>query len=97
MPNRKDSSDEISIPDINVFNELLKGSDGREISTTMAFVRFLRLICKDNNIGDRIVPIIPDEARTFGIDPLFREIGIYSSKGQVYEPCLLYTSPSPRD
>ena len=86
MPNRKDSSSEITIPDLSIFNELLKGSDGRDISTTMAFVRLLRLICKDNNIGDRIVPIIPDEARTFGIDPLFREIGIYSSKGQRYEP-----------
>jgi len=86
MPHRKDSSKEITIPDLSIFNELLKGSDGREISTTMAFVRLLRLICKDNNIGDKIVPIIPDEARTFGIDPLFREIGIYSSKGQRYEP-----------
>jgi len=86
MPNRKDSSKDITIPDISIFNELLKGSDGREISTTMAFVRLLRTICKDNNIGKRIVPIIPDEARTFGIDPLFREIGIYASKGQKYEP-----------
>ena len=86
MPHRKDSSKDITIPDLSIFNELLKGSDNREISTTMAFVRLLRLICKDNNIGERIVPIIPDEARTFGIDPLFREIGIYSSKGQRYEP-----------
>ena len=86
MPHRKDSSEDIMIPDLSIFKELLKGSDNREISTTMAFVRLLRLICKDNNIGERIVPIIPDEARTFGIDPLFREIGIYSSKGQRYEP-----------
>ncbi len=86
MPNRKDSSEDIKIPDLSIFNELLNGSDGRDISTTMAFVRLLRLICKDKNIGKRIVPIIPDEARTFGIDPLFREIGIYSSKGQKYEP-----------
>ena len=86
MPHRKDTSKDITIPDLSIFNELLKGSDNREISTTMAFVRLLRLICKDNNIGERIVPIIPDEARTFGIDPLFREIGIYSSKGQRYEP-----------
>ena len=86
MPHRKDSSQNITIPDLSIFKELLKGSDGREISTTMAFVRLLRLICKDSNIGERIVPIIPDEARTFGIDPLFREIGIYSSKGQKYEP-----------
>ena len=86
MPHRKDASKDISIPDLSIFDELLKGSDGRDISTTMAFVRLLRLICKDDNIGERIVPIIPDEARTFGIDPLFRELGIYSSKGQKYEP-----------
>ena len=86
MPSRKDSSEDVKIPELSIFKELLKGSDGRDISTTMAFVRLLRLICKDKSIGKRIVPIIPDEARTFGIDPLFREIGIYSSKGQKYDP-----------
>ena len=86
IPNRKDNSDKIMIPELSLFQDLLNGSDGRDISTTMAFVRLLRLLCKDKNIGKRIVPIIPDEARTFGIDPLFREIGIYSSKGQKYDP-----------
>ena len=85
-PHRIDKSDSIKIPDLLIFEELLKGSDNRKISTTMAFVRLLRLICKNKDIGHKVVPIIPDEARTFGIDPLFREIGIYSSKGQLYEP-----------
>ena len=85
-PHRIDKSDSIKIPDLLIFEELLKGSDNRKISTTMAFVRLLRLICKNKDIGHKVVPIIPDEARTFGIDPLFREIGIYSSRGQLYEP-----------
>ena len=85
-PHRQDNSESIMIPDLSIFDELLKGSDKRKISTTMAFVRLLRLVCKDKQIGKKVVPIIPDEARTFGIDPLFREIGIYSSKGQLYEP-----------
>ena len=62
------------------------GSDDREISTTMAFVRLLTILSKDKSIGEHIVPIIPDEARTFGIDPLFRQLGIYSHVGQVYDP-----------
>ena len=86
MPNRKDASKNLTIPELTIFKELLEGSDKRKISTTMAFVRLLRLVCKDAEIGEKIVPIIPDEARTFGIDPLFREIGIYSSEGQKYEP-----------
>ena len=64
----------------------MKGSDNREVSTTMVFVRLITLLSKNNDLGKNIVPIIPDEARTFGIDPLFRELGIYSHVGQKYDP-----------
>ena len=57
-----------------------------EISTTMAFVRLFSSLCKDEDIGQRIVPIVPDEARTFGMEGMFRQLGIYSSEGQLYEP-----------
>ena len=66
-------------PKIDIFQELLDGTGEREISTTMAFVRLLTILCRDKNIGKNIVPIIPDEARTFGMDPLFRQLGIYLS------------------
>jgi len=69
-----------------VFDEFREGSDGREISTTMAFVRMLTKLLKDRQIGKLIVPIIPDEGRTFGMESLFRQIGIYSPTGQLYEP-----------
>ena len=86
VPFRSDSSNELSAPDINIFDELLKGTGEREISTTMAYVRLLTLLTKDKTIGKHIVPIVPDEARTFGMDPLFRQLGIYAHKGQLYEP-----------
>ena len=86
LPQRLDNAPALNIPDITIMSEFLKGSDNREISTTMAFVRLLTIICKDKSIGKHIVPIIPDEARTFGIDPLFRQLGIYSHVGQVYDP-----------
>ncbi len=69
-----------------VFDELLAGSNGQPASTTTAFVRLLRNLCRDGTVGERIVPIIPDEARTFGMDSLFRELAIYASGGQRYEP-----------
>ena len=65
---------------------MLEGTGEREISTTMAFVRILTVLLKDKNIGKNIVPIVPDEARTFGMEGLFRQIGIYSSVGQLYTP-----------
>ena len=74
------------MPKLEAFAELLKGSGRLEMSTTMGFVRLLSLLLRDKAIGRQIVPIIPDEARTFGMDALFREIGIYSPKGQLYEP-----------
>jgi pyruvate dehydrogenase E1 component len=74
------------IPDISIHDKLLAGSEGREISTTMVFVRILNTLVKDKEVGKYIVPIIPDEARTFGMEGMFRQLGIYSSVGQLYEP-----------
>ncbi|HUI10382.1 MAG TPA: pyruvate dehydrogenase (acetyl-transferring), homodimeric type [Bacteroidota bacterium] len=86
LPARTVKAHPLEIPPIEQFGEFLKGSERFEVSTTMAFVRLLSMLLRNRGIGKRIVPIIPDEARTFGMDPLFREIGIYSSKGQLYEP-----------
>jgi pyruvate dehydrogenase E1 component len=76
----------MSLPDDATFTELLGGSGDQAASTTTAFTRLLRNLCRDEHIGPRIVPIIPDEARTFGMDALFKEFGIYASQGQRYEP-----------
>lgn len=87
LPQRRTQADEsLTIPPLSAFDGLLKGSGEREISTTMAFVRLITTLCKDKSIGKRIVPIVPDEARTFGMEGLFRQLGIYSSKGQLYTP-----------
>ena len=86
LPHRSKQGPAIKTPDISLFQELLDGSGGREISTTMACVRMLTILTKDKTIGKNIVPIIPDEARTFGMDPLFRQLGIYAHGGQVYDP-----------
>jgi pyruvate dehydrogenase E1 component len=86
MPIRTNRSTTLDIPGISIFQELLDGTGEREISTTMAYVRLLTLLTKDKSIGKHVVPIIPDEARTFGMDPLFRQLGIYSHKGQLYDP-----------
>ena len=85
-PVRHKVESNLIIPKLDVFAPMLSGSDGREISTTMAFVRILSLLLRDNSIKDRIVPIVPDESRTFGMEGLFRQIGIYSAVGQNYEP-----------
>jgi pyruvate dehydrogenase E1 component len=77
---------ELSLPEPKSYAEMWGGSGGQEVSTTMAFTRLLRSLTRDPQVGSRIVPIIPDEARTFGMDSLFREIGIYASQGQKYEP-----------
>ena len=74
-----------------MFREFLTGSDGREVSTTMAFVGMLRQMLRDPEIGKLVVPVVPDEARTFGMESLFRQVGIYSSRGQLYEPVDLHT------
>ena len=86
IPSRSDNSKALIIPKVSIFKELLDGTGDREISTTMAYVRLLTILTKDKKIGKYIVPIIPDEARTFGMDPLFRQLGIYASKGQLYDP-----------
>ena len=86
LPFRSNGCKSLTIPKLDVLQEILDGSNNREMSTTMAFVRLLTILCDDSQIGNNIVPIIPDEARTFGIDPLFRKIGIYSHQGQLYEP-----------
>jgi pyruvate dehydrogenase E1 component len=86
LPKREVKSEPLKAPPLSSFAEFVKGSGRTEASTTMAFVRLLSHLLRDKHIGKRIVPIIPDEARTFGLDALFREIGIYSHKGQLYEP-----------
>ncbi|MFT4940087.1 MAG: pyruvate dehydrogenase E1 component [Paraglaciecola sp.] len=80
------SSEELPAPPLKAFEAITKGSGDREISTTMAFVRVLTVMLKDKKIGSRVVPIIPDEARTFGMEGLFRQVGIYSNTGQKYVP-----------
>jgi pyruvate dehydrogenase E1 component len=85
LPERKVRAAPLTTPKLSEFNEFLKGSS-TPASTTMAFVRLLVGLLRNKTLGKHIVPIIPDEARTFGMDPLFREFGIYSSKGQLYEP-----------
>ena len=87
MPVRRaKATEDLPAPALKAFDAITKGSGDREISTTMAFVRVLTALLKDKQIGKRIVPIIPDEARTFGMEGLFRQVGIYSSQGQKYEP-----------
>ena len=75
-----------AVPPVGIHEKLLAGTGEREISTTMAFVRLLSTLVKDESIGKHIVPIVPDEARTFGMEGMFRQLGIYSSAGQLYEP-----------
>ena len=86
VPERKVNVKPLVVPTRGDFAELFKGSGQMSVSTTMAFVRLLSVLLRHKGIGRNIVPIIPDEARTFGLDALFREIGIYAHKGQLYEP-----------
>ncbi|NVK21031.1 MAG: pyruvate dehydrogenase (acetyl-transferring), homodimeric type [Kangiellaceae bacterium] len=86
LPARRQESESLDIPPLSAFDALLKSTGEREISTTMAFVRALNVLIKDKGLKERIVPIVPDEARTFGMEGMFRQIGIYSSVGQLYEP-----------
>ncbi|MGC1854517.1 MAG: pyruvate dehydrogenase (acetyl-transferring), homodimeric type [Candidatus Aquirickettsiella sp.] len=87
LPARRTRSDEsLTAPLLSDFDNILQGSKGREISTTMIFVEMLRHLLKDKTLGPRIVPIVPDESRTFGMEGLFRQIGIYSPVGQLYDP-----------
>src|SRR5438270_199232 len=86
VPRRVVRAKPLALPEDSAFAEFAKGSGSAAASTTMAFTRLLRNLLRDKNIGKRVVPIIPDEARTFGMDPLFKEVGIYSPLGQRYEP-----------
>ncbi len=87
LPARRAKSYALDVPVLSDFKALLEASgEGREISTTMAFVRLLNILAKDKNIGKRIVPIVPDESRTFGMEGMFRQLGIWSQVGQLYTP-----------
>ena len=84
---RRQAASTPTVPPLSAFDQVLKGSGaGREISTTMAFVRILTALVRDKSLGKHVVPIVPDEARTFGMEGMFRQLGIYSSEGQKYEP-----------
>jgi pyruvate dehydrogenase E1 component len=86
IPARRSESQSLPVPGLDAFSAQTKGSGKRSISTTMAFVRILSTLAKDKAIGHRVVPIVPDEARTFGMEGMFRQLGIYSSVGQRYTP-----------
>ncbi len=86
LPSRRRNGDALETPPLSAFDNLLKESGEREFSTTMAFVRILGTLVRDKNIGKRIVPIVPDESRTFGMEGMFRQLGIWSSVGQLYTP-----------
>jgi pyruvate dehydrogenase E1 component len=86
MPVRRNTAEPLVIPGLDTFDALLRDSGEREFSTTMAFVRILSTLSRSKLIGKNIVPIVPDEARTFGMEGMFRQLGIYSFKGQLYEP-----------
>ncbi len=86
VPERKPVNEPLQIPDLSAFDVLLKSTGDREISTTMAFVRLLGILAKDKNIGKQVVPIVPDESRTFGMEGMFRQLGIFSQVGQLYTP-----------
>ncbi|MBK8337115.1 MAG: pyruvate dehydrogenase (acetyl-transferring), homodimeric type [Sterolibacteriaceae bacterium] len=87
LPTRRRTAEALPVPALSAFEPLLKASgEGREVSTTMAFVRILNILLKDKQIGKRVVPIVPDESRTFGMEGLFRQIGIWNQQGQKYVP-----------
>ncbi len=86
LPSRRDHAAALTIPPLSAFETLLQSTGDREMSTTMVFGRLLALLLRDKTFGKRVVPIIPDEARTFGLEGLFRQVGIYDPAGQLYEP-----------
>jgi len=87
LPSRRRKSEPLLVPPLATFDALLKATvEGREISTTMAFVRVLTALLRDKNLGPHVVPIVPDESRTFGMEGLFRQVGIFSQVGQLYRP-----------
>ena len=86
VPFRRQESESLPVPSLEVFSSMLESTQDREISSTMVFVRILNTIMKDKALGKRVVPIVPDESRTFGMEGMFRQYGIYSPVGQLYEP-----------
>jgi pyruvate dehydrogenase E1 component len=86
LPSRRRQADPLIIPPLSTFDAQMKSTNGREISTTMAFVRILNTLLRDKNVGKRVVPIVPDESRTFGMEGMFRQYGIFSQVGQLYRP-----------
>jgi pyruvate dehydrogenase E1 component len=86
LPQRREKSEPIEMPAEAVFDEFYEGTKDREVSTTMVIVRIMANLLRDKKLGKLIVPIVPDEARTFGMEALFREVGIYAHAGQQYEP-----------
>nr|WP_217915971.1 pyruvate dehydrogenase (acetyl-transferring), homodimeric type [Miltoncostaea marina] len=86
IPRREQRAPAMEVPPLSAFDALLKGSGERSISTTMAFVRALSTLVRDKRLGDRVVPIVPDESRTFGMEGMFRQLGIFSQVGQLYRP-----------
>jgi pyruvate dehydrogenase E1 component len=86
IPQRRTTAQQLSVPDVQNYGAFALRADGKEMSTTMAFVRLMTALLKDPDIGERVVPIVADEARTFGMANLFKQVGIYSSVGQRYEP-----------
>ncbi len=86
LPARRPKAGALVTPELSAFERFLKSSDEREISTTMAFVQILQLLLRDKNLGKHIVPIVPDESRTFGMEGMFRQLGIWNQQGQLYTP-----------
>ena len=86
VPKRVEKNHPLQTPSEELFEEFYQGTGDREVSTTMIYVRILTKLLKDKEVGKLIVPIVPDEARTFGMEALFRQVGIYSHVGQLYEP-----------
>ncbi len=86
IPVRKTKDPDFEMPDEKIYDEFLEGSGDRKVATTMAYVRLLSKFLKDDKIGSKVVPIVPDESRTFGMESLFRQSGIYAHAGQLYEP-----------
>ena len=86
LPARRRKADALTVPPLSTFERFLKSTEDREISTTMAFVQILQTLIRDKTIGKRVVPIVPDESRTFGMEGMFRQLGIWNQLGQLYTP-----------
>ena len=86
LPSRRRKANPLAIPELTAFERFMKSTEEREISTTMAFVQILQLLIRDKNLGRHIVPIVPDESRTFGMEGMFRQLGIWNQQGQLYTP-----------